>query len=837
MPHHIDNYEFGPYRLDSNKRILTCDGETISLTPKAIDILIRLVTSAGQLVGKDELLREIWPDTFVEESNLTQNIFRLRRVLGDDKAAPKYIETVTKRGYKFLAPVKRTRILHDSLSTQGGSVANPSDTSSDGRLVIAILPFNLSHKQMDLNHLAIDISDSIINKLSRVPQVRVMSRTAVLRYKSTLADPRKVGKELGANAILIGGITGTTTNFSINVELVDSMTGWQLWGESFNSNDADPIEIRDTIIRRLIATLKLNAKYEKEKSAISRFTENSKAYQSYLKGRHDWVTFTKAGISKAIKHFKQAIELDPHYALAYVGIIDCYLRLSTDYFPAEETAYSLTAETSNHRKFGGTDDHKVNLRFQWDWKTAERELRRAGDLQTSYPSAHQWYAAYSAIRRMCENNLLLYPSGLSIAHVRTGVDTIPQEFASLDLTLNERVQVYCAISRDQIDAGNYLAASRVLEPWWSFGSWPALESLNQTWCADLLFTCGELAGCVASTLQIPQGQRHGEELLNGSIALFEQLGFRRRVAEARIELALCYYRQGLFDMGRSALLRTLQEIATEDSDLRSLALIRLAILERDAGRLQDALARLTEAEKIMDRSGPWVVCRCHIEMASTYKDLAISENDKSHFDTAKAFYLKALLEFEAVGNHRYVGIVENNLGFLLLSMGSYQESNSHLLRARMLFEGLHDTVRTAQVNETLARLYLATKQLDLAQDVINRAVEILKLTDADALLAEALTTDGIVKSKLNHYTQAKKSFEAAHRIAERCGDRERAGSAVLAMVEEIADCLDVAERLQTASQLVNLISETQRTTLRTRGEKALMSLRLNHKGPATVSNS
>ena len=160
------------------------------------------------------------------------------------------------------------------------------------------------------------------------------------------------------------------------------------------------------------------------------------------------------------------------------------------------------------------------------------------------------------------------------------------------------------ISRDQIDAGNYNAACRLLNPWWSFGDWPNFEGLDQRRCADLLFTCGELAGCVASTSQTPQGQRHGEELLNGSIALFEQLGFRRRAAESRIELALCYYRQGLFDLGRQTLVRVLQEVPAEDSELKSLALIRLAILERHAGRLQDALTRLMDAATIMEKAGP-----------------------------------------------------------------------------------------------------------------------------------------------------------------------------------------------------------------------------------------
>ena len=227
------------------------------------------------------------------------------------------------------------------------------------------------------------------------------------------------------------------------------------------------------------------------------------------------------------------------------------------------------------------------------------------------------------------------------------------------------------------------------------------------------------------------------------------------------------------------------KLSQQDWDLRSLALIRLASLERHAGRLKDALARLVDATTIVDRPGPWVTGRCHLELASTYKDLAISEQVQAHFDDAKFFYSKALHEFEAIGHHRYIAVVENNMGFLLLSVGCYEESEAHLLRSRRLFNGLSDSVREAQVNETLARLYLETKQYDMAQDAIKRSVETLELTDGEALLAEALTTSGIVARKLERPTDAKKNFEAAYKVAERCGDNEGAGRALLIMFEEM----------------------------------------------------
>jgi tetratricopeptide (TPR) repeat protein len=340
-----------------------------------------------------------------------------------------------------------------------------------------------------------------------------------------------------------------------------------------------------------------------------------------------------------------------------------------------------------------------------------------------------------------------------------------------------------------------------------------LSSLS---CADLLYTSGELAGWLASSKQLQRGQKHAEALLNGSIALFEQLGFTKRAAEGRIELALCYYRQGLFDIGRSTLIQVINNLTDDDFELCSLALIRLASLERHAGRLKDALTRLLEARPFVEVSGPWATGRCHLELASTYKDLASAENISAYFDYARFFYIKALREFEAVGHHRYVAVVENNVGFLLLNLTSYEESEKHLRRARKLFDSLSDLVREAQVNETLARLYTQTKEYDLAHQVIERAVKTLAQTDGEALLSEALRTQGVLASRLGNHGNAKRCFQAAYQVAERCGDREGAGRALLLMIEEIGSHLEQTEKLEMAEVLQELFLTTQPMSVRAR---------------------
>jgi DNA-binding winged helix-turn-helix (wHTH) protein/Tfp pilus assembly protein PilF len=814
MPHNLV-YEFGPYRLDAGKRVLTCEGETISLTPKATDILIILVTNAGELIGKDELIRQVWPDTFVEEANLTQNIFRLRKALDDDRAGPRYIETLTRRGYRFVGQVR----INGDLANSAKLAALP---------IVAVLPFINSTGDEELEYIVDGLTDNLINNFSRVSKLRVMSQSSVFRYKTGGVDPQTAGKELGASAVLVGKISVQRSGFVVAVELVDVATGWQLWGNIFDSESKDLLEIQSVITRQVLAALKLELTGAEEKRVTARYTENAEAYQAYLEGRYHWSQYTKKGVEKAIKHFRHAIEVDPNYALAYAGIVDCYLRLATNYLPPEDRMQLSSGQQAPKRKAKcnpiDESNPRIRLRFEWDWKSAEREIRRANELKTDYPAAHQWYCAYRVSKRIYEKVQISKRRAnaseidIKLAELR---ESVPPYIPSLELTSSEQVQVYCAIVREQIDVGNYDAGCKILRFWWSFGNWPKLEGLNQQSCADLLFTTGELAGFIASSTQLSRGQKHGEELLHGSVALFEQLGLKNRAAEARIELALCYHRQGLFDIARSTLNRVIGDLSDENWELLSLAFMRLGGLERHAGRLKEALAQVGQATHLAERCGPWTTARCHLELASIYKDLGIAENVPSYFEEAAHLYQKALEEFEAIGHHRYVAIVENNMGLLLLSLEKYKQSEDYLLRSRKLFDGFSDSLRRAQVDETLARLYIQTRRYDLAQTVIERAVQIFEHADNEVLLAEGLTTNGVIASRLRRYRDAQKSFEAAYRISARCSDNEGAGLALLIMLEEIGDHLEGLEKTQVAEKLKRLLRDTQKTTIQTRVLKLL----------------
>lgn len=817
MPH-VNNacYEFGPYHLNSAERVLSRSGETISLTPKATEILLLLVANAGQLMDKDDLLQTVWPNTFVEDSNLTQNIFTLRRTLGDERTGPRYIETVARRGYRFVADVKICDGNHEASAAP--EVANEEAVNEDGvslPIVIAVLPFINTTGDPSVEYLAEGVTDNIINNLSRVSKLRVMSRSAVFRHKHDEFDPQVVGKALGASAVLVGAINVRPSGIAVGVELVEVATGWQLWGESFDTDSKDLLQIQDAITRQLLVNLKLKLTGEEEKQVTARYTENAAAYQAYLEGRYHWSRYTRKGIEKAIGHFRQAIDLDPNYALAYAGIVDCYLRLATNYLPPEGDSSISQSKTPSLVASDITLEEKVRLRFEWDWKSAERELRRAHELQSNYPSAHQWYAAYLVSQQVYKSSIAL-ETDENCAKGQVGSGSIPLQVTLVRPTRNEQLQVCCAIAREQIDAGNYEAACKVLEPWWRFGEWPQADGLTQRSCADLLFTIGDLAGCVASARQLARGQRHGEALLNGAIAIFEQLGCTRRAAEARIEVALCYYRQGQFDLGRSTLLSVLETLSLDDNELRTLALIRIATLDRHAGRLNDALTYLNEARMLVIQTGPWATGRCHLELASTYKDLGVSDDDPRNFDKAKDYYWKALREFQAVGNHRLVAIAENNLGVLLLLMNQFSNAEMHLLRADELFGHLDDRIRRAQVNDSLARLYLAEGKLTEAQAKIGLSLQTMEVGDEDALLAESLITKGIIDSRLKLYNEAQEAFNTAYSLALRCGDSEGAGRAQLILIEELAHRLESEELVRAKERLTRLLSSTQQFSVRER---------------------
>jgi signal transduction histidine kinase/FixJ family two-component response regulator len=384
------------------------------------------------------------------------------------------------------------------------------------------------------------------------------------------------------------------------------------------------------------------------------------------------------------------------------------------------------------------------------------------------------------------------------------------------MTSSEMVQVCCTIAREQLELGDFDAGCEALKKWWTITEWPDLSGLSTEAAAELLLTAGTLSGWVASTRQVQGGQKEAEGFLCGAIALFEQLKDKPRVAEARIELAYCYYREGSFDLARTTLSSTLRDLLRQDANTRAVALIRLAIIERHSGRLRDALTLLNEAATMIDSSDSWSKGRFHLEFATTLKNLGVAENNQHYLERALDQYPVALDHFQIIGNQRYAAIVENNQGFLLSSLKRFADAEIHLERARRLFDSLGDEVRRAQVDETIAQLYLASDRYDLAQASIKFAVETLDNSGEDALLAESLTTYGQILIKLGRRHEAKPILERAQRVAERCGDYEGAGRALLILIEEMCEQLGDDERREIGTRANQLLANSQQKLTRDR---------------------
>ena len=346
---------------------------------------------------------------------------------------------------------------------------------------------------------------------------------------------------------------------------------------------------------------------------------------------------------------------------------------------------------------------------------------------------------------------------------------------SSPLSRSEQVQACCTIAREKLELGDYEAGCTALRPWWRLGEWPRHHGLTNQAAAELLLTAGSLSGWIAGTRQVHGDQKSAEALLNGAIALFEQMGERRRAAEGRMELGGCYYRAGLFDLARVTLRISIESLSEDDCELKAVALIRLASVERHSGRLHDALNTLDEAAPLVNATVSWTRGRLHSEYATTLKELGIAENKTQYFDRALGHYQEAFLQFERIGNRRFVAAVENNHGYLLLTLKRFNEAQVHLQRARKIFDMTGDRVGCAQVDETLAQLHIACNQPELAELSVKQAVDTLETTGESALLAEALTTQGLVLCRLARRHEAKPILERAQRVAARCGDQESAG--------------------------------------------------------------
>jgi TolB-like protein/Tfp pilus assembly protein PilF len=377
------------------------------------------------------MMKALWPDRFVEESNLTQNIFMLRKILGEGTGKAQYIETIPKRGYCFIGAVKETQEeVKLTANTEAVDELEPqtqpeiSARSDDAKISIAVLPMVNETGDPALEYLSDGITDTIINSLSQLPHVCVIARSLVYRYKGKDADALEVGRELTADTVVISRIVALGNVLIITAELVEVSTGWQLWGEQYRSPLSDILQVQDEVATNISAQLharlaeadkkRLDKHFieEEHKRLGKHYTKNPEAFQSYLIGRHFRNMRTGEGYQKAIESFEEAIKLDPTYALAHAALADSYVAY--DFFgilPPWETSTKAKAAALKALLIDDTlaEAHTslacVKMMYERDWPNAEREFKRALELNPDYAHAHNWYSHFLMAMGRIEESL------------------------------------------------------------------------------------------------------------------------------------------------------------------------------------------------------------------------------------------------------------------------------------------------------------------------------------------------------------------------------------------------------------------------------------------------
>ncbi len=388
---------FGPFRADLRSGELWKGPTRIKLQELPFRVLTVLLRVPGELVTREELQREIWGEsTFVDfEHGLNTAVNKLRAALLDSAAKPRYIETVGRRGYRFIAPV------------EGAPAPQPP---SEPARSIAILPFVNASGDPDGEYLSDGIAESITSSLARIQGLRVTPRNTAFRFKKNQDDPQAAGREMNVQVVLTGRVSQHSGSLVVRAELTDISTGSQMWGERYQRRDADVFRIETDVTQHIVEGLRITLSVEERQRLTKIYTTDSEAYRLYLRGRFHWVQRTPAAVGIASEYFEQAIAHDSKFALAFAGLADCYSFLTTYFVYAPKLGWAKAKTAASaalaldpqlaeaHASWGF-----IKFFGEWDYVGAEAAFREAIRLNPSYAMTHCWYACLlGAVRRFDE---------------------------------------------------------------------------------------------------------------------------------------------------------------------------------------------------------------------------------------------------------------------------------------------------------------------------------------------------------------------------------------------------------------------------------------------------
>lgn len=354
------------------------------------------------------------------------------------------------------------------------------------------------------------------------------------------------------------------------------------------------------------------------------------------------------------------------------------------------------------------------------------------------------------------------------------------------LSRDERALIRCQAAADLIHAGQYEAAREALGELWSgLGKRPNLEGLKRPETkAEVLLQCGVLSGWIGSARNLGGAQEQAKDLISEAQRIFKSHHLPVKVAEAQYELGICYWRLGAFDEARVVISEAAEKVADKNDDLKAKILIRRSLIETWACRYHDALEVLKEAEPFFSHLNDAFKGRWHGQMGLALRRIGFAEGRSDYLDRAILEHTAAIYHYEQAGHERYCAVNLNNLAMLLYRVGRYQEAHQNLDRAIEIFSRLQDPGNLAQVNETRARLLLGERRYSEAGKVIESAVRIFEQGGEQSCLADALTIQATVLTRLGQHERSIALFRRAISVAANAGSSEKAGQAAISLIEE-----------------------------------------------------
>lgn len=378
---------FGAFELDNEGGELRREGTRIRLQEQPLQILQILLEQPGKVIAREELRRRVWPsDTFVDfDHGINNAIKRLREALGDTAETPRFVETLPRRGYRFIAAVDNA----PAKLRMGGP---PIDS-------IAVLPFETASSDPDTDYLAIGIPGSVTHGLSQIPNLRVISWRRAANEESCRSDPLAIGRKLCVRAVLTGRIWQRANKLRVHVDLLDTANGEEIWGDQYDSDLTELFTVQDSISREVSRKLRVRMTGETEHRLVKRYTENIEAYQLYVRARRWCEKRSAEGFRRGVEYLNQAIQMDPDYAPAHAELAQC-ISVPCYYGSVDPNVAYPKARASALRALEIDPDlaegHAVLANilqtYDWNWTAAEKEYARAIELNPNYATAHYHYS-------------------------------------------------------------------------------------------------------------------------------------------------------------------------------------------------------------------------------------------------------------------------------------------------------------------------------------------------------------------------------------------------------------------------------------------------------------